>query len=56
MEDPSAINTDKHGAGWLFDMELEPAAEPEFLSPQKYLELLDEVWAKTQRAIKGQLN
>ena len=56
MEDPSAINTDKHGAGWLFEMEIEPAAQSEFLSPQEYLKLLDEVWAKTQRTIKGQLN
>jgi len=56
MEDPSAINTDKHGAGWLFDMAVEPTVESGFLSPQKYLELLDDVWAKTQRTIKGQLN
>ena len=56
MEDPSAINTDKHGAGWLFDMEVESGAELEFLSPAQYLELLEDVWAKTQRTIKGQLN
>lgn len=56
MEDPSAINTDKHGAGWLFDMEVESGAESEFLSPAQYLELLVDVWAKTQRTIKGQLN
>ena len=56
MEDPSAINTDKHGAGWLFDMKVDPTGESEFLSPEKYLELLDDVWAKTQRTIKGQLN
>ena len=53
MEDPSAINTDKYGAGWLFEMTLD---SPEFLTPEQYLELLDEVWAKTQRTIKGQLN
>ena len=56
MEDPSAINTDKHGAGWLFDMIVESGAESEFLSPAQYLQLLDDVWAKTQRTIKGQLN
>lgn len=53
MEDPSAINTDKHGDGWLFEMEIEG---PEFLTPEQYVELLEEVWKKTQRTIKGQLN
>lgn len=53
MEDPAAINTDKYGAGWLFEMEVDPS---EFLSPTQYTELLDEVWAKTQRTIKGQMN
>ncbi len=56
MEDPSAINTDKHGAGWLFDMKVDPAEQSDFLTPDQYLELLDDVWAKTQRTIKGQLN
>ncbi len=56
MEDPSAINTDKYWVGWLFDMEIQPNDQLEFLSPQQYLELLDDVWAKTQRTIKGQLN
>lgn len=53
MEDPSAINTDKYSAGWLFDMHID---NPEFLSPEQYIKLLDDVWAKTQRTIKGQLN
>jgi glycine cleavage system H protein len=53
MEDPSAINTDKYGAGWLLEMQL---TENNFLSPEQYLELLVDVWAKTQRTIKGQLN
>lgn len=53
MDDPSSINTDKYGKGWLFEMRID---EPAFLTPQQYVELLDEVWAKTQRTIKGQLN
>lgn len=53
MEDPSAINTDKYGGGWLFEMEVD---SQEFLAPDQYIELLDDVWAKTQRTIKGQLN
>ena len=53
MEDPSAINTDKYSTGWLFDMNIN---QPDFLTPEQYVELLDDVWAKTQRTIKGQLN
>lgn len=53
MEDPSAINTDKYGAGWLFEMQIQPS---ELLTAQQYVGLLEDVWAKTQRTIKGQLN
>ena len=53
MEDPSAINVDKYGGGWLFEMtgsidSLMPAVD--------YVEMLSDVWDKTQRTIKGQLN
>ena len=49
----SAINVDKYGGGWLFEMtgsidSLMPAVD--------YVELLSDVWDKTQRTIKGQLN
>jgi glycine cleavage system H protein len=57
MEDPSAINVDKYGAGWLFEMDqlsLTDATEP--LEADGYLELLVSVWKKTQRTIKGQMN
>ncbi len=53
MNDPSAINTDKYGQGWLFEM---TASAEELMSPAAYVEHLDAVWAKTQRTIKGQLN
>jgi glycine cleavage system H protein len=53
MEDPSAINTDKYTGGWLFAMQ---AAQPELLTAEQYVEMLEEVWDKTQRTIKGQLN
>ena len=65
MEDPSAINTDKHGDGWLFEIEVPELVLPSdsaeqggsgLLSPEAYVTLLDEVWVKTQRTIKGQLN
>lgn len=53
MNDPSAINTDKYGAGWLFEMH---GGGGELLEVDDYHKLLDEVWEKTQRTIKGQLN
>ena len=53
MEDPSTINVDKYQRGWLFEMSGQPS---ELISPAQYIELLDEVWVKTQRTIKGQLN
>ncbi len=53
LKDPSAINTDKYGAGWLFDM---TADATNLLSPDQYLAHLDAVWEVTQRTIKGQMN
>ena len=53
MRDPSAINTDKYDAGWLFEIE---GAGELLMSPEDYHRLLDEVWEKTQRTIKGQMN
>jgi len=57
MEDPSAINVDKYDAGWLFemaDLSLTEGTQP--LEVEGYLELLVDVWEKTQRTIKGQMN
>lgn len=54
LEDPSAINIDKYGKGWLFEMKATDTSE--LLSVAAYVELLDEVWDKTQKTIKGQLN
>jgi glycine cleavage system H protein len=53
LSDPSAINLDKYGAGWLFEME---AAADSLLAPADYLAHLASVWAVTQRTIKGQMN
>jgi len=52
LDDPSAINTDGYGRGWLFEFETADS----FLSPDQYLAYLDSVWEKTQQTIKGQLN
>ena len=53
MSDPSMINVDKYGEGWLFDMS---PAKADFFTPGQYIEHLGEVWEVTQRTIKGQLN
>lgn len=53
LKDPSAINTDKYGEGWLF--ELRGDSSP-LMNPLAYVEHLEQVWVVTQRTIKGQLN
>ena len=53
LRDPSAINTDKYGEGWLFEMEGEGST---LISPEEYIQHLQAVWEVTQRTIKGQLN
>ena len=53
LSDPSAINLDKYGAGWLFEIE---SAGDTLLDPPGYIEHLRAVWEVTQRTIKGQMN
>jgi len=53
LNDPSAINIDKYDTGWLFDLE---SVDPELMTAEQYLDHLNDVWAVTQRTIKGQLN
>ena len=53
MDDPSAINVDKYGEGWLFEMNTD---DDNLLTAEEYLEHLASVWEITQRTIKGQLN
>ena len=54
LGDPSTINVDKYGGGWLF--ELEPESTEPLLAAERYIEHLAGVWEITQRTIKGQLN
>lgn len=51
LEDPSAINTDGYGAGWLYRMR----TDAPFRTPQEYVDLLGQGWEETQRVIKGQI-
>src|SRR5262245_26448128 len=45
LSDPSAINLDKYGAGWLFEIEV---AGDTLLDPPGYIQHLTAVWEVTQ--------
>lgn len=53
LSDPSGINVDNYGEGWLFEME---GGGESLLSPEQYLTHLEGSWAVAQRTIKGQIN
>lgn len=53
LSDPSGINVDTYGQGWLFAMN---GAGEGLLSPEDYLVHLAESWKVAQRTIKGQFN
>lgn len=53
LKDPSGINVDGYGTGWLFDMQC--AAET-LWDVEEYQRFLAENWEKTQRLIKGKIN
>jgi glycine cleavage system H protein len=52
LDDPSAINTDSYGSGWLFDFQTQAT----FLRPAEYLDKLTAGWERDQNLIKGQIN
>ncbi len=52
LNDPSAINTDNYGNGWLYEFSTD---EP-LLTAEEYLQVLENGWEETQRMIKGQIN
>lgn len=53
LKDPSAINVDKYGAGWLFEMEGDASVTKDVA---EYHAFLTSNWEKTQALIKGKLN
>ena len=53
LSDPSAINLDKYGAGWLFEIE---SPGESLVDATEYLKHLVGVWEIAQRTIKGQMN
>ena len=53
LNDPSAVNVDGYGDGWLFEM-TGPAGET--MSAAEYHAFLSDAWVTAQRVIKGQIN
>jgi glycine cleavage system H protein len=53
LNDPSAINADNYGAGWLFEWDGNLDGT---LTATEYHAFLEEAWPQTQRLIKGQIN
>jgi glycine cleavage system H protein len=52
LADPSAINVDNHGAGWLYVMAGDLATT---LSLEEYYKHLADNWEKTQQSLKGHM-
>ena len=53
LNDPSAINVDNYGNGWLFEMS--GNADADALSVQEYHNFLEAGWEKTQNMLKGHM-
>jgi glycine cleavage system H protein len=53
LADPSTINVEPYGRGWLFHVE---GAGGELLSPDAYLIHLEAAWKVAERTLKGQFN
>jgi glycine cleavage system H protein len=52
LQDPSPINLDNYGAGWLFEMQSD---EPGTMTVADYYQFLDANWETTQRLLKGHM-
>ncbi len=53
LNDPSAINVDMYGNGWLFEMST--GTDADTLSVQEYHDFLAAGWEKTQNMLKGHM-
>jgi glycine cleavage system H protein len=53
LNDPSAINADGYGAGWLFEMAADPAGT---MGVEEYHAFLAAGWEQTQRLLKKQVH
>ena len=53
LNDPSAINADGYGDGWLFAMTADATGT---MSAEEYFQYLESAWATAQRILKNQVN
>jgi len=51
LDDPSLLNADCYGRGWLF--ELAGSSDEELMSAAQYREFLSGAWPEVQRKLKG---
>ncbi|MDV6031569.1 MAG: glycine cleavage system protein H [Phycisphaera sp. RhM] len=56
LADPSLINADPYGAGWMIELDVAQDGSGVLLSPDQYADHLTEAWQVAQRTIKGQAN
>jgi glycine cleavage system H protein len=54
LNDPSAINVDGHGTGWLFEIDATDAST--LMDAAAYHAFLTANWDNTQRMLKGKIN
>ena len=52
LKDPTAINVDIYGNGWLFEI---TGAEADTMNVQEYCNFLESGWEKTQNMLKGHM-
>ncbi len=52
LKDPTPINVDTYGDGWLFHMQGEL---DQTMTVEEYYKFLEEGWEKTQRMLKGHM-
>ena len=55
LDDPTAINLDKYGAGWMFEVDSNQESGG-LLAIDEYIKHLESAWEVAQRTIKGQAN
>jgi glycine cleavage system H protein len=56
LSDPSMINADPYGDGWMIEIVASEGTDAKLLSPDGYAEHLIQAWDVAQRTIKGQAN
>lgn len=56
LDDPSLINSETYGDGWLIEMNADPNQSDLLLAPVQYAEHLVNAWDVAQKTIKGQAN